>query len=154
MLGVKTEFADKSKPLVPTDVTLSPQHRGLPRLDFDFSGQPDLAQTIVVTTALLNVPFRFTGLETLRIKETDRIAALKVEMRKLGFVLDDSVEGTLSWNGERCEPMAEPAIDTYEDHRMAMAFAGLRINNPMVVTKSYPEFWNELRAAGFDITEA
>ena len=161
MLGVKTEFADKSKPLVPTDVTLSPQHCGLPRLDFDFSGQPDLAQTIVVTTALLNVPFRFTGLETLRIKETDRIAALKAEMRKLGFVLDDSVEGILSWNGERCEPMAEPAIDTYEDHRMAMAFApaaimfpGLRINNPMVVTKSYPEFWNELRAAGFDITEA
>lgn len=160
MLGVKTEFADKSKSLVATDVTLTSQHRGLPRLDFDFSGQPDLAQTIVVTTALLNVPFRFTGLETLRIKETDRIAALKEEMMKLGYVLDDSVEGTLAWDGQRCEPMAEPAIDTYEDHRMAMAFApaaimfpGLRINNPMVVTKSYPEFWNELRKAGFDVTE-
>lgn len=157
MLGVKSEFAEKGM-LVPTEVTLTPHHRRLPRLDFDFTGQPDLAQTVVVTTALMDIPFRFTGLQTLRIKETDRIAALKTEMRKLGYVLDDSVEGTLTWDGTRCEPIAEPVIDTYEDHRMAMAlapaaimFPGLRMNNPEVVTKSYPRFWEQLEACGFEI---
>ena len=160
MLGVKTTFAEKNA-LKPTDVTLSAHHRALPRFDFDLVGQPDLAQTVVVTTALMGIPFRFGGLQTLRIKETDRIAALKTEMRKLGYVLDDSVEGELSWDGTRCEAMPEPVIDTYDDHRMAMAFApaaimfpGMRMNNPEVVTKSYPEFWDELRKAGFSITEA
>jgi 3-phosphoshikimate 1-carboxyvinyltransferase len=160
MLGVKTTFAEKNA-LKPTDVTLSAHHRALPRFDFDLVGQPDLAQTVVVTTVLMGIPFRFGGLQTLRIKETDRIAALKTEMRKLGYVLDDSVEGELSWDGTRCEAMPEPVIDTYDDHRMAMAFApaaimfpGMRMNNPEVVTKSYPEFWDELRKAGFSITEA
>ena len=120
-----------------------------------------MAQTVVVTTALCGIPFRFTGLQTLRIKETDRIAALKYEMSKLGYVLDDSEEGVLSWDGTRCEAMAEPVIDTYEDHRMAMAFApaailypGLAINNPEVVSKSYPHFWDDLRKAGWTIEEA
>ena len=160
MLGVKTTFAEKNA-LKPTDVTLSAHHRALPRFDFDLVGQPDLAQTVVVTTVLMGIPFRFGGLQTLRIKETDRIAALKTEMRKLGYVLDDSIEGELSWDGTRCEAMPEPVIDTYDDHRMAMAFApaaimfpGMRMNNPEVVTKSYPEFWDELRKAGFSITEA
>ena len=158
MLGVKTEFSDKTKQFEPSTVTLTAHHRALPRFDFDFTGQPDLAQTVVVTTALMGIPFRFSGLQTLRIKETDRIAALKNEMKKLGFVLDDSVEGTLSWDGTRCEPMQTPVIDTYEDHRMAMAFAPaaimfptLRINNPGVVTKSYPDFWKQMKAAGFEI---
>lgn len=157
MLGIKTQFAEKVQ-LKPTTVTLKAGRMALPRLDFDFINQPDLAQTVVVTTALCGLPFRFTGLQTLRIKETDRIAALKAEMAKLGYVLDDSVEGVLSWDGTRCEPMAEPAIDTYEDHRMAMAFApacimypGLRINNPEVVSKSYPQYWEHLKAAGFQI---
>ena len=159
LLGVKTEF-DSREALTPTHVTLIPHHRRMPRLDYDFTGQPDLAQTIVVTAALLGVPFTFSGLYTLRIKETDRITALKKEMAKLGYVIDDSVEGTLSWDGTRCEPMTEPVIDTYEDHRMAMAFApaaimipGLRINNPGVVTKSYPDFWQQLAACGFNIEE-
>ena len=143
----------------PTDVTLTAHHRGLPRFDFNLIGQPDLAQTVVVTTALMGIPFRFEGLQTLRIKETDRIAALKKEMKKLGYVLDDSVEGVLSWDGTMCEPDENPVIDTYEDHRMAMAFApaaimfpGLKINNPEVVTKSYPRFWDDLKTAGFEIT--
>ena len=82
-------------------------------------------------------------------------------MRKLGYVLDDSVEGSLSWDGTRCEPMAEPVLDTYEDHRMAMAlapaaimFPGLRMNNPEVVTKSYPRFWEQLKACGFEIVQS
>ncbi|MBQ0075383.1 MAG: 3-phosphoshikimate 1-carboxyvinyltransferase [Prevotella sp.] len=160
MLGVKTIFETKEK-LKPTTVTLKAQNRTLPRFDFDFLNQPDLAQTVVVTTALCGIPFRFTGLQTLRIKETDRIAALKTEMAKLGYVLDDSEEGVLSWDGTRCEAMSNPAIDTYEDHRMAMAFApacilfpGLRINNPEVVSKSYPQYWDDLRSVGFNIEEA
>lgn len=159
MLGVKTKF-DKKEKGTPTTVTLKAHSCSLPHFDFDCINQPDLAQTLVVTTALMNIPFRFTGLQTLRIKETDRIAALKCEMRKLGYVLDDSVEGVLSWDGTRCTPDAEPAIDTYEDHRMAMAFApaailfpGLIINNPEVVSKSYPEYWEDLRKAGFTIQE-
>ena len=130
----------------------------MPRFDFDFINQPDLAQTLVVCTALMGIPFRFSGLQTLRIKETDRIAALKKEMKKLGYVLNDSEEGVLAWDGTRCEPDAEPAIDTYEDHRMAMAFApaailfpGLIINNPEVVSKSYPKFWEDLKASGFKL---
>jgi 3-phosphoshikimate 1-carboxyvinyltransferase len=108
----------------------------------------------------MDIPFRFTGLQTLRIKETDRIAALKKEMEKLGYILNDSIEGTLSWDGTRCQPDENPVIDTYDDHRMALAFApaaimfpGLRINNPGVVSKSYPTFWDDLRAAGFRIEE-
>ncbi len=160
ILGVKTSFAKKMQ-LTPDTVMLKAHRRALPRYDFDFLNQPDLAQTVVVTTALCGIPFRFSGLQTLRIKETDRIAALKTEMAKLGYVLDDSEEGVLSWDGTRCEPMENPAIDTYEDHRMAMAFApasimfpGLRINNPEVVSKSYPVFWEELKKAGWKIEEA
>ena len=156
MLGVKTEFLDDG-------IRLTHHHRGLPRFDFDFINQPDLAQTVVVTTALLGVPFRFTGLQTLRIKETDRIAALKAEMAKLGYILDDSEEGTLQWDGKRVSPRGDlegAEIDTYEDHRMAMAFApacimypGLKINNPEVVTKSYPHYWDDLEKAGFEIVK-
>ena len=153
MLGIKTRFEDNA-------AILTPHKRMLPRLDIDFVNHPDLAQTAVVATALMNIPFRFTGLRSLRIKETDRIAALKTEIAKLGYVLDDSQEGVLSWDGTKCEPMAEPVIDTYEDHRMAMAFApacimfpGLKIDNPGVVSKSYPNFWNDLKKVGFQIEE-
>ncbi len=159
MLGIRTEFEEKGQ-MEPCTATLNTHRRALPRFDFDFVGQPDLAQAVVVATALCGLPFRFTGLQTLRIKETDRIAALKTEMAKLGYVLDDSEEGVLSWDGTRCEMMEQPAIDTYEDHRMAMAFApaavvfpGLRINNPEVVSKSYPGFWDDLRSAGWNIEE-
>ena len=154
MLGVKTAFRTTN------EVVLTRHMRSLPRLDYDFINQPDLAQTLVVTCATLGIPFHFTGLGNLRIKETDRIEAMKTEMRKLGYVLDDSVETELSWNGERCEAEEKPVIDTYEDHRMAMAFAPtaillgeIRINNPEVVTKSYPGYWDDLRKAGFTIEE-
>lgn len=117
-----------------------------------------MAQTFVVCCAVMNIPFRFTGLATLKIKETDRIEALKTEMLKLGYVIKDSNDSELWWDGERCEPAADMAIDTYEDHRMAMAFAplsfkfpGLKINNPQVVSKSYPRFWNDLSSAGFTV---
>ena len=158
LLGVKTAFKTKEEG-VPQTVTLTKSRRPVPRLEYDFVNSPDLAQTFVVTCALLGVHFRFTGLRTLRIKETDRISALKTEMRKLGFVIHDEDDSVLYWDGERCEPQEVAAIDTYEDHRMALAFAPVSllrpvvINNPQVVTKSYPSFWDHLKAAGFSIIE-
>lgn len=151
-LGVETIYRDKT-------VILQKSGKPVERLDYNFINQPDLAQTVVVTCALLGIPFRFSGLQSLKIKETDRMAALICEMKKLGYVLQESEGSILSWEGERCERSPE-AIDTYEDHRMAMAFApacltlpNVRINNPHVVTKSYPRYWEDLKTAGFIIKE-
>ena len=159
LLGVKTQFESK-EPGRPTTVTLRKSGRCVPRLEYDFVNSPDLAQTFVVTCALLGVRFHFTGLQTLKIKETDRIEALKREMRKLGYVVRDVNGSELIWDGERCDANSEPAaIDTYEDHRMALAFAPASlmqpvvINKPSVVSKSYPHFWNDLQTAGFNIEE-
>ena len=157
LLGVKTIFETKQEG-IPQTVTLKQSGRSVPRLDYDFVNSPDLAQTFVVTCAAKNIPFRFTGLQTLKIKETDRIEAMKREMRKLGYVIKDKNDNELSWDGERCEPSMELGIDTYEDHRMALAFApyafatdGLIINNPNVVTKSYPLFWEDIQKVGVTI---
>ncbi len=154
MLGVKTEFESKEAGK-PQTVTLKRNGRCVPRLEYDFVNAPDLAQTFVVTCIAKNIPFHFKGLSTLKIKETDRILALRTELRKLGYVLTEHNGSELSWNGERCKPLDDQGIDTYEDHRMALSTApfcfikeGLRINNPQVVTKSYPQFWDDLEAAG------
>ena len=159
MLGVRTVFKTRERG-VPTTVTLKRVEPVPPRLDYDFVNQPDMVQTFVVCCALAGVPFRFTGLASLKIKETDRVEALKTEMRKLGYVVRETAEGELSWDGERCQRADDLVINTYEDHRMAMAFApaamvfpGLKIDEPQVVSKSYPHFWDELRRAGFTITE-
>ncbi len=152
-LGVETIYKDKT-------VILKKNGKSVERLDYDFINQPDLAQTFVVTCALLNISFRFSGLQSLKIKETDRMAALITEMRKLGYILHETDGSVLSWEGERCTTEEHPAIDTYEDHRMAMAFAPtclalpeILINNPQVVSKSYPRYWEDLRQAGFIIKE-
>ena len=157
LLGVKTKFESK-KAGIPQTVTLQKNGRCVPKLEYDFSGCPDLAQTFVVVCAAKDIPFHFKGLSTLKIKETDRIEALKREMRKLGYVVNDVDGCELIWDGERCEPVEAVSIDTYEDHRMALAFApyvmkkeGLVINNPQVVSKSYPKYWEDLKAAGFKI---
>lgn len=159
LLGVKTTFETQTKG-VPQMVTLKKNGRGVTKLEYDFVNAPDLAQTFVVTCAALGIPFHFKGLSTLKIKETDRIAALKAEMLKLGYVIHDANGSELYWNGERCEPNLDAGIDTYEDHRMALAFApyamktsGLVINNPHVVSKSYPKFWDDLKQVGFNIEE-
>ena len=139
-----------------------------PRVEWDFTRTPDLAQTLVVTCALKGIPFRFTGLQSLRIKETDRMAALQQELRKLGVQVDVEGDSIMSWNGPEHQPSGEvpylqPAtgttIDTYDDHRMAMAFApaalvlgSIDINHPEVVSKSYPRFWEDLQRAGFEIS--
>lgn len=150
-LGVTTDFTNGGACI---------QHTGkrTKKFFYNFVHQPDLAQTFVVTCCLLNVPFFFSGLQSLRIKETDRIEALKTELQKLGFVLTDSEPGMLEWIGERCLPENAPRIDTYVDHRMAMAFAAaaiplksITINDPEVVSKSYPQFWDDLSHVGFSI---
>ena len=157
LLGVKTKLQSK-KAGTPQTITLKKNGHCVPKLEYDFVNCPDLAQTFVVACAAMNIPFHFTGLSTLKIKETDRIEALKTEMRKLGYVVKDIDGSELLWDGERCEPSLEQGIDTYEDHRMALAFApyamkhnGLVINNPQVVTKSYPHYWDHLRQAGFKV---
>ena len=157
LLGVKTKLQSK-KAGIPQTITLKKNGHCVPKLEYDFVNCPDLAQTFVVACAAMNIPFHFTGLSTLKIKETDRIEALKTEMRKLGYVVKDIDGSELLWDGERCEPSLEQGIDTYEDHRMALAFApyamkhnGLVINNPQVVTKSYPHYWDHLRQAGFKV---
>ena len=157
LLGVKTEYTKDG-------VLLSKKTREVDTLEYDFVKMPDLAQTFVVTCCMMGVPFHFTGLESLKIKETDRIVALKNEMAKLGFDLEDRNDSELLWDGRRRALTAEEydsvAIDTYEDHRMAMAFApvalvngSIRINNPHVVSKSYPRYWDNLLAAGFQFKQ-
>ena len=156
LLGARTSYKENGITILkPKMVDISQAIH----VNLDFTNQPDLAQTFVVTCALQNITFRFTGLQTLKIKETDRIAALICEMKKLGYVLHEAEDSILYWDGERCERSGE-AIDTYEDHRMAMAFApaclvmdNICINNPQVVSKSYPRYWDDLKAAGFIIKE-
>ena len=123
-------------------------------ITLNLKNTPDLAQTIAVTCLGLNIDCKLSGLHTLKIKETNRLTALKTEIEKLGGnvkITDRSLEllntGKINQN---------VLIDTYNDHRMAMAFAplGLRvpinINNPKVVSKSYPDFWDDLQKIGFN----
>ena len=158
LLSVKTTFDDPHTGK-PTTVRLTRHLNSVAQLSYDFLNCPDLAQTVVATCCGLGVTFHFTGLASLRIKETDRLAALQKELSKLGFLIQIVNNEELLWDGSACEPSLEP-IDTHEDHRMAMAlaplavkFPRLRINSPEVVSKSYPDFWKDLRKAGFTINK-
>ena len=110
----------------------------------------------------MGVPFHFTGLQTLKIKETDRIKALKTELGKLGYMLENLNDSELRWDGTKPQTSIlnpQTSIDTYDDHRIALAFAPMAfanpisINNPQVVSKSYPRYWDDLAAAGFEVNE-
>jgi len=120
---------------------------------------PDLAQTIIVCAAAKGLNLSFTGLETLKIKETNRVLALQQELAKIGVTLtEDNEIYTLN-----CEQLSFPekvTFATYDDHRMAMAFAPLsllikevEIEDYQVVEKSYPDFWKDLETAGFTVQE-
>ncbi len=144
-LGVKTHFSKRGMLIEKTEYRSK-------KLNIDFTDMPDLAQTFAVCAALKNIPFHFSGLQTLKIKETDRITALITELKKLGYVLTTPSSSELLWDGTTCEPPKEICIDTYDDHRMAMAFAPavmifpqITIKNPEVVSKSYPNFWEDLK---------
>ncbi len=151
-IGIKSTFTDNG-------VAISKEHIDIPFFEFDFVNNPDLVQTFVVTLCLLNIPFKVSGAGSLRIKETDRIEALQNEMKKLGFVIKESSDGVLEWNNWFTEPQKNISIDTWKDHRMALAFApaalklkNLSINDAMVVTKSYPDYWDHLESVGFEIS--
>lgn len=132
------------------------------KLVLDFIENPDVAQTMACLCVAKEIPFEFSGLKTLKIKETDRIAALQNELVKFGAELVELEHGKLAWDGT-INPNSKqnnPEIETYHDHRMALAFApmalaGLKFNvaDAMVVTKSYPGYWEDLGKVGFEISE-
>jgi 3-phosphoshikimate 1-carboxyvinyltransferase len=137
------------------------EEKPLQNLVLDFIENPDVAQTMACLCVAKKIPFHFTGLKTLKIKETDRIAALQNELAKFGASITEPKHGELEWNGQIDLRLKEaiPVVKTYHDHRMALAFAPLAlsglqliIDDPMVVTKSYPSFWEDLRNMGFEIT--
>ena len=151
-LGIRTEYTEEGARLHNFQFSIFNS-----QLEKDFTHCPDIAQTLAVTYCLLGIPYIFKGIYSLSIKETDRVAALIAELRKLGYVLRAEGDERLLWDGTRCEPEACPVIATYDDHRMAMAFApaalcyeGLTIEHPEVVTKSYPTFWEELKKITID----
>ena len=155
LLGIKTAFIKESADNDMAKVVLSKDKKKLSMLHYDFINAPDLAQTMVVACVAMGIPFRFTGLSTLKIKETNRITALQSELLKLGFVVNNDKSDELSWNGERCD-VTSTDINTFEDHRMALAFSALTylfpnitINAANVVSKSYPHFWSDLESLGY-----
>ncbi|WP_316800893.1 3-phosphoshikimate 1-carboxyvinyltransferase [Pedobacter frigidisoli] len=152
IFGIATDKTDKG--IVISNLGLSLETNQV----LDLKSCPDLAQTIIVIAAALGKNMAFTGLETLKIKETDRIAALQNELAKIGVTLtEDNLVYTL--NTDELHFPEKITIATYEDHRMAMAFAPLallidevEIEEMQVVEKSYPHFWEDLKKAGFDIS--
>jgi 3-phosphoshikimate 1-carboxyvinyltransferase len=122
-----------------------------PSVGWDFTDCPDLAQTVAVCCAMKNIPLSLTGIESLKIKETDRVLALQQELQKLGAELKE-IETNHLYRVSRIAdfPDTTPSIHTYDDHRMAMAFAPvgmlhpILIEEPGVVVKSYPGYWNDL----------
>ncbi len=129
------------------------------QIEIDFTTFPDQAQTLIVWCAALGVSGNFKGLQTLKIKETDRLLALQNELSKLGVEFKEGKQGVWHLKGKIKQDQAVE-ISTYKDHRMAMAFAPLAlvlpsliIDDPMVVTKSYPMFWEDLKSLGFKIED-
>ena len=128
----------------------------------DMAATPDLVPSWAVLMCLLERSFRMTGVRTLRLKESDRIEALRQELLKLGYVLKIEGEDAISWYGERVVVDQEPpVIDTHGDHRLAMAFApaavrfpGIMITDAEVVSKSYPSYWRHLEQAGFELVRS
>ena len=125
-------------------------------LELDFKDCPDLAQTVLVVAAYHKIKLKLYGVESLKIKETDRLEAMSNELKKIGVNFYDD-DGVWTLDKRNTEFSSEASIETYEDHRMAMAFAPLSseinitINNPDVVNKSYPTFWEDMRKAGYDV---
>lgn len=150
--GITSQFKDGG-------VQLTKEAKPLSRKIFDLKECPDLAQTIIVVCAALDHEATFTGLETLKIKETDRILALQTELAKMGVKLIEKGQVYKLDCSEKFIP-EKMFINTYHDHRMAMAFAPLALiipqlefENGPVVDKSYPAFWTDLAKQGFNVQE-
>ncbi|MCB4798632.1 3-phosphoshikimate 1-carboxyvinyltransferase [Neotamlana laminarinivorans] len=148
--GVKSVFNGNS-------LTLSKEEKTLETLELDLKNAPDIAQTIAVTCFALGIACNLTGLHTLKIKETDRLVALKTEIEKLGGEVEIT-DKSLHLQASK-QIKEHVSIATYNDHRMAMAFAPIALKSPveiedaMVVSKSYPTFWDDLKTLGFKISE-
>jgi 3-phosphoshikimate 1-carboxyvinyltransferase len=150
-MGVETHFEENK-------ITLVKQPNfNFETVNFDLNNTPDIAQTIVVTCLGLGIGCHLTGLHTLKIKETDRLEALRIELTKLGAnisITNDSLTLVATK-----EIHSNVKIATYNDHRMAMAFAPMALKVPIiienseVVSKSYPDFWEDLKNLGFQISE-
>ena len=148
--GIRSQFKDGG-------VCLFKEPKKLERKIFDFKECPDLAQTVIVCCAALGHDATFTGLETLKIKETDRVNALQTELLKIGVrLIEKNQTYKLDSSGLNLDKNIK--ISTYDDHRMAMAFAPLalvipelEIEDHLVVEKSYPDFWKHLEIAGFKL---
>lgn len=149
--GVKTIFKEDGISLVKTKTNQ------IADVEYDLANAPDLAQTVAVTCFGLGIGCHLTGLHTLKIKETDRLLALKNELSKLGANVSVTNRALTLESSNKIN--FEVAIDTYNDHRMAMAFAPLAIkttiiiNDAEVVSKSYPDFWKDLEQLGFKIKD-
>jgi len=146
-LGVITDFQDEG-------LRLTGGGTRVESIQLDFSGCPDLAQTVIPVSAALGVPGKFSGLNSLRLKETDRVAAMQTELKKVGATLEES-DGTWTLLPGKSPLPEKLFISTYGDHRMAMGFAPwsalteITIEEPEVVRKSYPDFWNDMAGLGF-----
>ena len=150
--GVKTTYINNGIHLSKSDDKIEK------KISLDLSNNPDLAQTIVVTCLGLQIDCDLYGLQTLKIKETDRLKALKSEIEKFGVDKIEITESSLHLENNS-KLKSNISIDTYDDHRMAMSFVPLslldpiKINDPLVVTKSYVSFWDHLEKLGFEISK-
>ena len=146
--GVETRFNAQSIHLKKIGKASKTHH-------YNLKSSPDIAQTIAVTCFALGLDCDLTGLHTLKIKETDRLAALQNELQKLGAKVNITEDSIHIKSSEKC--IEHTVIATYNDHRMAMAFAPLALKVPLqiedanVVSKSYPTFWDDLKSIGFQI---
>jgi 3-phosphoshikimate 1-carboxyvinyltransferase len=150
-LGVETVFENNAIILKKT------ANSKVQNLECDLNSSPDIAQTIVVTCFGLGIGCHLTGLHTLKIKETDRLEALRIELTNLGANISVTDKCLTLVATNHIKPNV--AIETYKDHRMAMAFAPLAlktsiiINNSEVVSKSYPDFWEDMKGIGFQMSQ-
>jgi 3-phosphoshikimate 1-carboxyvinyltransferase len=152
--GVKTEFLSNG-------IRLAKVKRVVDRFAFDFSDCPDIAQTVAVLSAALKMPMALNGIQSLKIKETDRIQALVNELAKTGAAARNIKDCCLEIKKfENISPGSNTIFLSYDDHRMTMALAPLalvydsvKIENPDSVKKSYPDFWKDLKSVGFKIEE-
>ena len=158
-LGVNTEFLPDGSAILSCDRKIrdgvAEASKKLP-LELDMSATPDLVPALAVALCLAGIRYRISGIAHLHIKESDRIAALQLELEKIGYGLQAGAD-FLSWDGSRMPVGESEAIETYHDHRIAMAFAiaatalpYLSIRNPEVTEKSFPDYFDILKEAGFE----
>jgi len=155
-LGVLTGESEDN----PGNVALTPSPETFSWFEADMSGHPDLVPAVVVTSVLLRIPVHITGVASLRVKECDRLEALRVELGRLGCQLEIRPAGEIYWDGKMYPIVELPVFDSHGDHRMAMALSlvamyvpGIIIRDAEVVAKSYPGYWEQLQSLGFTLRE-